>query len=718
MKRIRQFFAEVMRRRVFATTALYVLAAWAAIQVADLSIEAGLVPWSLRSVFIAAFLGFPVALVFAWFYDITRRGVVRTPPRGSTDTSGRRLAGRDYLLMASLVLVWAVANWVVYQPAPVDRSIAILPFENRGHDPEGADLAFGMRLDLHSQLAMLGDVRIIAMTSSDNVDASLPVAEIAEQLGAAFIMRGTVERVLDKFRVSVTLIDAKRDERAWSGTWDRQLDLASLFDIRDDLAAGITSSLRAALSPEEQERLQRRPTGSIEAYEAYLLGRQRMAKRATAPLAEAMGYFERSVELDPHFVLAWVGLAESRYLHMLYNDLSREEWLPRIDKAARRALELDRLSGEAHAILGVLADEYRGDDAAAERAFLRAIELSPGYATAYHWYGSFLSFGDREEQALYRKMQALELDPLSANTHLAVGSSLRALGRFEEALARFLKAIEIDPDVPGSYERVAEINHHVLGRLDEAVAWQMRGIARDPGDMVGPIRLGVMYLDLGDADEAEKWFDRAAAKAPPGHPVRTVLYEGSELRRGNLDRSAEFGRQMLDMEPTAPYSLLNRRNHELRAGRILEARALYERGHPELFGEDPKVDLGNYQAAIALVPVLIRNGEQALADSLLDRSEEVMRPVPRLGLEGYGISDALIHALRGQPDAAIRVLREAVDAGWRTNWWLYLDYDPAFDSMRESPGFQDILDEIRADMASQLANVRQMEANGQLPRIP
>jgi tetratricopeptide (TPR) repeat protein len=716
--RIRRFISEVGRRRVLATTALYIVAAWVAIQVADLSIEAGLLHWPLRAVFVAAFLGFPIALIIAWFYDITRKGIVRTPPVGAPESLDRSLGKKDYVLLASLAAIWVVANVLIYTPAPADRSIAILPFENRGHDPQGADLAFGVRLDLHSQLEMLGDVRIIALSSTDNVDASLPVSAIAEQLGAAYIMKGTVERVLDQFRVSVTLIDASRDERTWSGSWDRQLDLASLFDIRDDLAAGITSNLRAVLSPQEQERLQRRPTANFEAYQLYLLGRQRMAKRSTGALAEAVDYFERAAELDPDFVLAWVGLAESSYLHMLYSSLPENEWLPKIDMATKRTLELDRLSGEAHAILAML-ENYRGDDVAAEKAFLRAIELNPGYATAYHWYGSFLSMQDREEEALRLKTQALELDPLSANTHLAVGGSLRALGRFDEALERFLKAIEIDPDVPGSYERVAEINYNVYGRLDEAVVWQMRAIARDEGDMMAPARLGLIYLDLGDPDEAERWFDLAASVVPPGHPAAAGLAEPPEMRRGNLERSAEIGRRSLQLlSPRMPHSLRDVRNYELRAGRFLAARELYERGYPELFAEPPDVGPGNYDVAIDLALVLIHNGEQAHADVLLDRAAEIIQSVPRLGVEGYGIADVHILALRGTPEQAIRALRQAVDAGWRTNWWMYLEHDPAFDSMRGHDGFQAILKEIRIDMETQLAKVRQMQAAGELPPIP
>ena len=170
------------------------------------------------------------------------------------------LQRRDYLLFASLAAVWVMANVLVHTPAPVDKSIAILPFENRGHDPQGADLAFGVVLDLQTQLEKLQDIKVIAQPSVATIAKDLSAAETAQKLGVAFIMKGTVERVMDRVRVSVTLVDAKRGEASYSGTWDRELDLANLFDIRDDLAAVIVDRFQAVMSPEEIERIQSRPT--------------------------------------------------------------------------------------------------------------------------------------------------------------------------------------------------------------------------------------------------------------------------------------------------------------------------------------------------------------------------------------------------------------------------------------------------------------------------
>jgi TolB-like protein len=707
----RHFFSEIGRRRVLATTALYVIAAWAAIQVADLSIEAGLLHWPLRSVFVAAFLGFPVALIIAWFYDITRKGIVRTPPAGAPDSFDRSLGKKDYALLVSLAAIWVVANIIVYVPAPADRSIAILPFENRGHDPQGADLAFGVRLDLQTQLEALHDVRIIASTSTENVDTDLPVAVLAQQLGVAYVMRGTVERVLDRVRVSVTLVNANRDEQVWTSSWDRELDLTSLFDIRDDIATAVTNKLQATLSPQEAERIAGRPTDNFAAYQAYLLGKQRMARRTTGSLAEAIEFFEQAVEHDPQYALAWVGLAESSYLYMLYGGQDEEEWRPGIESAAQKARDLDRFSGEAYAILAMIEGLFNGDDIAAERAFLRALDLSPNYATAHHWYGEFLGGRARYDEALVRKRQALELDPASANTIVSVGNTLQSLGRFDEAMDFFLRAIDFDPDLPASYERIADLYRYAYGRMDEAVAWQLEGIARDPHEAMGSVYAGFIYLDLGDPAEAEKWFGRT--------PMAGMFMEPLLLQRGDYAGSAEIARRSIAWEPRMPNTLANLRNYDLRSGNAADPLARYELGYPELFADDaPIINDSNYGVAIDLALVLARTGEQDSADLLLERSLEHIRTIRRFGIDGYGISDVLVYSLQGDPKAALAALREAVDAGWRVYWWYYLEHDPNLESIRDRPEFQAILEEIRADMATQLARVRDLQASGDLPEIP
>ena len=717
MAGLAKLIKDVRRRRVLPNAALYIVAAWVAIQVADLAIDAGVIRWALRDVFAAAFLGFPVALIASWFCDITRRGVVRTPPAGADSSFDKSLHKRDYVLFVLLIVVWAAGVLYVHTPTPVDKSIAILPFENPGHDPDNAMFAFGIRVDLQTQLQNLHDLKIIARASSDKADAEMSLPEMGLKLGAAYIMKGSVERVLDRVRVNVVLLDAEKDEQTWAGTYDRELTTANWFDIRNEISGVITDRLRAELSPAEQQRLDIVPTENLVALQAYYRGKRRMAKRTTGTLAEAVGYFQKAVELDPGFALAWVGLADSYYLHMLYAGLPEDEAYSNMKAAIDRALELDDQLGEAYATLANFEWMKNDDAAATEVASRRALELNPNYATAHQWHGTFLANTGRAEEGLAHKRMAQALDPLSAVISLSLGMTLHGLDRIDEALLQYQTAIEIDPAFANAHERIGGIYYEVRGQLDEAAIWFRTAVALDPGQPSHTRYLGFLYLDLGDPDQTEYWFKRHKELAPEFF-LADMIMEPLYFYRREEAKALETARKNVTIAPRLPYTLALLRSHDLQAGRYAEARARYESSYPELLQEDePTIHEGNIQAAIDLALVLIRTGEQERADLLLDRSLTIAPTIPRGG-DGYAISAVLIYALQGETKAALAALRQAIDQGWRNAWWYYLERDPSLDSIRVEPEFQAMVEEIKADMAAQLERVRVMDASGELEPIP
>jgi tetratricopeptide (TPR) repeat protein len=189
------------------------------------------------------------------------------------------------------------------------------------------------------------------------------------------------------------------------------------------------------------------------------------------------------------------------------------------------------------------------------------------------------------------------------------------------------------------------------------------------------------------------------------------------LYRGDEAAALDYARRVFALNPPFVPDLL--RDHELRAGRYAEARALYAKSYPELLTEgDPTVAGSNWGAAINLALVLSRTGEQEHADLLLNRSLGHIQRIPRLGLWGYRIADVQIYALQGDKQKALSALRQAIDEGWRTFWWYLLKHDPSLESLHDEPEFQAMVAEIEADMAAQLARVREMERNGELEPIP
>jgi adenylate cyclase len=613
----------------------------------------------------------------------------------------------------------AAEQFPASEPVARDKSIAVLPFANISPDPEDAYFADGIHDEVLAQLSKIRDLKVISRTSVMRYrqEDRPPLPEIAGALGVANILEGSVRLAENRVRITTQLIEAESDAHLWTETYDREFTAANIFSIQSEIATTVADALRATLSPEEQDRLATVPTKNLAAYEAYILGKQRMAKLTSAALAEAVDYFQQAIDLDPKFALAYVGLADGYVWQSIYGGLTPVEILEKAQAAADKALELDDRSGEAYASIGSIKQE-RGDRDGAEKAYRRALQLSPNYIAALDWYGQFLLQEGQADEALRFHRKAAELDPLSATNLENIGRDLSHMDRSEEALLWFKKALEVDPGYAVGYSSIADHYHFALGRLDEAFIWAAKGASLDRGDPLAPAFLGWLFLDLGDLDRAESWINRSLELGPEGNwPNFSLgllhLYRNDEAALG-------YGRRALKKPPFDNWVALNLvRDHELGEGRYAEARALYEKANPELLNEgDPKVIGRNLGAAIDLALVLTKTGEQERADLLLDRSLEEIQTISRLGASGYWIADVLIHALKGDKEKALSTLREAIDEGWRSLWWYFLKRSPNLESLHDEPEFQAMVAEIEADMAAQLARVREMERNGELVLIP
>jgi len=322
----------------------------------------------------------------------------------------------------------------------------------------------------------------------------------------------------------------------------------------------------------------------------------------------------------------------------------------------------------------------------------------------------------RYEEALALHRKAAELDPLSAGIILEVGADLESLGRFDEALARYQRALEVDPGYAAAYTYIGDHYRSVLGKLDEAVVWCAKGISLDPGNPSRSAFLGFLFLELGDFDRAESWIERSLELGPESLWPNLNMRE-LHLYRGDEATALDYARRAFALDPLIVPDFL--RDHELRAGRYAEARALYEKRYPELLNEgDPTVDGSNWGTAIDLALVLSKAGDQEHADLLLNRSLGHIQTRPRLGESGYGIADVQIYALQGDKQKALATLRQAIDEGWRNSWRYSLKFDPTLETLHDEPKYQAMVKEIEADMAQQLARVREMERNGELEPIP
>jgi len=703
-------WARMRRRKVVQWGLAYAAGAWGFLQGLEYVSEAFGWPEQLRQVAILALLvGLPVVVVVAWYHG---------------DRGQQRVTAVELAILAALLLAGGGLLWFYErrgEPAPVPaaqeaarrdaaaadrdlRSIAVLPFENRSRLEDDVFFVDGIHDDILTQLSKVGALTVISRTSVEQFrDTKLPMRAIAERLDVAAILEGGVQRSGDRVRINVQLIDARSDTHLWAETYDRELTAANIFAIQSEVATAIAAALRATLTTGEKARVEAPSTQKLEAWEAYQLGRQRLARRTSESLAEAERYFQRAIDIDPEFAIAYVGVADTLLLRLGFTGYPPAATLEQADAAVAQALALEPNLAEAVAAAASIALN-REDYAAAEAGFRRAIDLSPSGATAYRGCSRLYGLMGKSEDSLRCATKAAELDPLSVNVNLNLGRALERVGRFDDALARYRKAIEIDPSVPNSYLLVGSVYAHGVGRLDQAIPWFERAARIDPGNPTYSLALAGSHVDLGNMVEARRWLEVATRHGAEYDDVATVDAL-MHLYGGELSRAEQIARKVLETDPRNPHALSTLRIVGLRTGRRDDLLGWYAKVFPEFSAAGPPVvDGSNYRSAVDFAGLLLETGDADRAARLLDGAERVLGSLQRMGWEGYGMLDVQIHALRGDTRKALGALQAASNAGWRSfAWRYYRDFEPALASIRGEAEFEAVFAAIERDVARQRA---------------
>ena len=347
------FFGEVRRRKVYRVAAAYIIAAGGIIQLASAAFPAWELPsWTLRVLIVSLLMGFPVALMLAWAFDITADGIEVTPDGATSKGHARR---NMIVLIVSGLILSAGAGWFLLPRVAahkIDRSIAVLPFQNLSDEKENAYFADGVQDDLLTNLSKIGDLKVISRTSVMPYRASQSNArDIGKALGVGTILEGSVRRVGNRVRVNVQLINAENDQHIWAEDYDREL--TDVFAIQSDLAQKIAGELRAKLSPTEKAQIERKPTENSEAYLAFVEGHDLLTRpdRLRADTEKAEQLFERATRLDPNFSKAFAALAwvEDWMYHSFDPTPARKA---KAQATAEEALRLEPDLPEAHLALG------------------------------------------------------------------------------------------------------------------------------------------------------------------------------------------------------------------------------------------------------------------------------------------------------------------------------------------------------------------------------
>ena len=414
-------------------------------------------------------------------------------------------------LAAAVILILGVSWFFVFRSMRIqnlapnhvapEKSIAVLPFKNLSPDPDNVYFAEGIQDEILTRLTGVADLKVISRTSTQQYQSEpRNLREIAKQLGVANILQGSVQKVADRVRVNVQLINAQTDSHLWAETYDRKL--TDVFLVETDIAKTIADSLKAKLTRSERQAIAVRPTANPEAYELYLKGRFLWNKRSGADLRKAIDYFNHAIAKDPNYALAYAGLADCYDLLHEYSDLSPKESYPKAKAAAIKALELDDTLGEAHTSLAYSLVNYDWDWRGAEREYQRAIQLNPNYATAHQWYAECLSMLGRHSEAIAEIKRAQELDPLSLIINQGVGGKYLYARRYDEAMAQFRRTLELYPHFPPTHQRLGWC--YAQKRMyDEAIAEMQRAVEFSGNSTQMIAALGYAYAAAGRRDAAQ-----------------------------------------------------------------------------------------------------------------------------------------------------------------------------------------------------------------------
>jgi len=541
--------SELTRRRVFRMTAVYIIASWVILQVADLLFPAlGIDEIALRYVWIALVLGFPLAVLFSWRYDIGAGGITRTPPAGAAAAESLALRKSDFVVLLALLAiavftVSTVTQRVVEKQAAIDimpqtrdidpHSIAVLPLDNLSPEPAQAYFATGMYDSLISSLSKVYALQVTSRTSASRVDTTLGIPAIGRKLGVANVIEGSVLRQGNRVRIAVNLIDTASDHYLWTETYERSFE--DVMAIQASVARSVARAIEATLSVEDEQRLARSQETRPETFEAYLRAMFKFRTETQEGYQEGIEILEEALANDPTSALAHAALGQG-YSELLHGALPVAEAMRRARAATEKALELDPTLAEAHLALGLSQLYGERDWKGSEKSFRNATELNPSMADAWYHWAWWLEIAGEDDEAIAAGEKAVELSPLSSFYISWLADQYRDAGDYDKAIELAESVLDLDPEFPVAIYALGNA-YLELERYDEAIAAHEK-IAHVPRWISA---LGQSYAWAGQSDKALE-IARSYEHIPANAFPLTTIYAAL----GDADKTVYWMEQMRD----------------------------------------------------------------------------------------------------------------------------------------------------------------------------
>jgi TolB-like protein/cytochrome c-type biogenesis protein CcmH/NrfG len=667
---MKNFFAELKRRNVYKVAVAYAVVGWLLVQVATQVFPFLEIPnWAIRFVIFVTALGFPIALIIAWAFELTPEGIKRTE---AADAAGQQSKSRAWIYVALIGAAISIGLFFLGRytapiqrgaPGAAEKSIAILPFENLSEEKGNAYFAEGVQDEILTRLAKIADLKVISRTSTQRFKSSPDnLRDIAKQLGVANILEGSVQKAADQVRVNVQLVNALTDAHLWAETYDRKL--TDIFGVESEIAKAIAESLQAKLTGGEQRALAVKPTNNSEAYDAYLRGLAFEARASTTPeeLQKAVRFYERSVQLDPAFALAWA--------------------------------RLSRANAETY-FGGLDATPARRD--ATERALNTAQKLQPNspetlLAQAYYQYWVLRDY----ELAKGTFGRVRELLPSSSDVPAALALIARRQGHWDESVAYWEQTLVLDPRNTRWLESAAQ-TYAMLRQFPAALKTYDRLLDVVPNDPDTLASEAKIYQAEGNLEQAGKLLAGVNAQTPS---INAFLTKGNQLFlerhfdeaiRLIHNRLTEY-RDLPDFERLFnPFFLLLAQEY---AGDIVGARATAQQmlGPLEtLCQKDP--DNPNFAYPLSLTRAVL--GQK---DAAIKEAERVITLLPsgKDAVVGPQAEENLasVEVIVGDKNRAIPRLRRLLEIPYTDCLTpALLRLHPQWDPLRGDPAFQKLCEE-------------------------
>jgi len=677
---LRKFFSELKRRNVYKVAIAYAVVAWLLIQVATQVFPFFEIPnWGVRLIVLFIVIGFPIALVLAWAFELTPEGIKRAEDvdvsKSLTRKTGRKL---DFFIIAVLLLVIGFLLFQRLHPnvspavsSALEKSIAVLPFDNLSRDPDNAYFSDGIQDEILTKLAGIGDLKVISRKSTAKYKSTPEdLKTVARELGVATVLEGSVQRAGDKVRVNVQLLDARVDTHLWAKSYDRELK--DVFTVESEVAQEIADTLRAKLSPSQSDTLATAPTRDTEAYDLFLKGEYEEHQAESVFNAElfdrAQTFYRQALARDPNFALAYARLAYSElYRHWLISNLTSAE----------------------------LAEVKSNID--------RALAIAPALPDAHLALALFYYSGYRDYDAALRELdRALELQPSSSNGRQYRAAIYRRRGEWQRALAEFHRAAELNPRDSGIPAEIG-VTYLTLRRWSDAEHELTRALALDPHNALAARFLARTYISsTGDIRRARGVFEGVPAESKLNLPNEWGTIAVMVDERVYLDVFEKHFADALKAWDTPP---TNTPEAHLRQ---LEARV----GIQVLAGQGAAAKLECEQTRTLLEARLAERPEErismtalAWAYVCLGRNADALRvarqaadllPIEKDAIVGRILLAGLaqIEARTGHPEEALKILRQLITApAGGVVSIARLKIDPVWDPIRNDPGFQKLISE-------------------------